>query len=120
MRVLIADDHEMVRRGIRALIEQHEGWQVCGEATNGQEAIDLAVSLLPELIVLDLSMPVMNGLQAAKKIRELVPATKIIVLSMHDSPHARREVQKSGAHAYVTKAAAATELSAAIKSLGLG
>src|ERR1700682_1596712 len=118
MRVLIADDHEMVRRGIRALIEQHEGWQVCGEATNGQEAVDLVVSLQPELIVLDLSMPVMNGIQAAKKIRELAPATKIIVLSMHDSPHARRGAQIAGAHGYVTKTAAATELYEAIKSLG--
>jgi DNA-binding NarL/FixJ family response regulator len=119
MRVLIADDHEMVRHGIRALIEHRPGWQICAEATNGQEAVDLAVSLQPDLIVLDLSMPVMNGLQAAKKIRELAPVTKIIVLSMHDSPHARREAEKAGAHAYVSKTAAATELSAAIKSLGL-
>jgi DNA-binding NarL/FixJ family response regulator len=119
MRVLIADDHEMVRRGIRALIEQHESWQVCGEATNGQEAVDLTVSLQPELIVLDLSMPVMNGIQVAKKIREVAPGTKIIVLSMHDSPHARREAQNAGAHAYIAKTAAATELAEAIKNLGL-
>lgn len=91
MRVVLADDHEIVRKGIRDIIAQHSPWTVCGEAANGEQAIDLVVGLRPDLVVLDLSMPVMNGLQAAAKIRLLVPVTKILILSMHDSPQSARE-----------------------------
>jgi YesN/AraC family two-component response regulator len=81
MRVVLADDHEMVRRGMRSIVDGHPPWTVCEEAENGQQAIDLVLELKPDLIVLDLSMPVMNGLQAAAKIRQLVPSTKILILS---------------------------------------
>ncbi|HXM93110.1 MAG TPA: response regulator transcription factor [Candidatus Dormibacteraeota bacterium] len=105
MRVVLADDHEIVRKGIRNIIDQHSPWTVCGEAENGQQAIDLVVRLRPDLVVLDLSMPVMNGLQAAAKIRQLVPSTKILILSMHDSPQSAREALAVGADAFLTKTA---------------
>jgi two-component system nitrate/nitrite response regulator NarL len=105
MRVVLADDHEMVRRGIRSTVNGHPPWTVCGEAENGQQAIDLVLELRPDLVVLDLSMPVMNGLQAAAKIRQLAPSTKILVLSMHDSPQAKQEALAVGADAFLTKTA---------------
>jgi two-component system nitrate/nitrite response regulator NarL len=105
MRVVLADDHEMVRRGIRSTVNGHPPWTVCGEAENGQQAIDLVLELKPDLVVLDLSMPVMNGLQAAAKIRQLAPSTKILVLSMHDSPQAKQEALAVGADAFLTKTA---------------
>lgn len=88
-----------------------------GEAADGQQAIDLVQKLRPELAVLDISMPVLNGLQAAKAIRAAVPSTKIVVLSMHDSPHARQEAAKAGAHGYVTKTAESSFLFETIESL---
>jgi DNA-binding NarL/FixJ family response regulator len=103
LRVILADDHEVFRVGLRALLAGHSQWTVCGEAKNGQEAVDLAVSLQPELVVLDLSMPVMNGIQAAKRIRQLSPATKIVILSSHSDSLAAAEALRAGASAYVTK-----------------
>ena len=105
VRVVIADDHAFVRRGIRTTLEGRQGWVVCGEATNGQEAVDLVLSLLPDLVVLDISMPGMNGFQASKTIRRLLPAVKIIILSLHDSLLAQREALEVGADAYLAKTA---------------
>jgi two-component system nitrate/nitrite response regulator NarL len=107
MRVVLADDHEIVRKGIRAIINGYSPWTVCGEAENGQQAIDLVLELKPDLVVLDLSMPVMNGLQAATRIRQLRPSTKILILSMHDSPEAEHEALAVGADAFLTKTASA-------------
>jgi len=95
----------MVRRGIRSTVNGHPPWTVCGEAENGQQAIDLVLELKPDLVVLDLSMPVMNGFQAAAKIRQLAPSTKILVLSMHDSSQAKHEALAVGADAFLTKTA---------------
>jgi DNA-binding NarL/FixJ family response regulator len=105
MRVVLADDHEMVRKGIWAIINGHPPRTVCGEAENGQQAIDLVLELKPDLVVLDLSMPVMSGFQAAARIRQLAPSTKILILSMHDSPQAEREALAVGADAFLTKTA---------------
>src|ERR1700687_833608 len=107
MRVVLADDHAIVRKGIRAIVNGHPPWTVCGEAENGQQAIDLVLELKPDLVVLDLSMPVMNGLQAAAKIRQLAPSTKILILSMHDSPQAEHGALAVGADAFLTKTASA-------------
>ena len=119
MRVVIADDHAFVRRGIRATLEERQGWIVCGEATNGQEAVDLVLDLHPDLVVLDISMPVLNGFQASKTIRHLLPEAKIIILSIYDSPQAQREALKVGADAYVVKTSEPSKLFKAIESLGL-
>jgi len=100
VRVLIADDHELVRKGLGAIFSGEPGWTVCGEAANGQEAVDLVAKLHPDLVLLDITMPLMNGLTAAAKIRQLAPATKILIVSMHDSPVAAREALKAGADAF--------------------
>ena len=110
MRVVLADDHELVRRGVRGILEAHTRFTISGEATNGQEAIDLVVKLQPELVLLDISMPTMNGLQAAAKIRELRPDTKIIILTMHDSEQVKMEAVRHGADGFVTKSSASTDL----------
>jgi DNA-binding NarL/FixJ family response regulator len=119
MRIVIADDHAFVRRGIRATLEERQGWLVCGEATNGQEAVDLVLNLQPDLVVLDISMPVMNGFQASKTIRHSLPKAKIIILSVHDSPNAQQEALKAGADAYIIKSSEPSKLFKAIESLGL-
>lgn len=102
-RIVVADDHEVVRSGIQAMIAAHASWEVCGSAENGEEAVELVVELKPDLIILDLSMPVMNGLQAAIKIRRLAPSTKILILSMHDASLVKQVASLCGADAYVGK-----------------
>jgi DNA-binding NarL/FixJ family response regulator len=119
LRVVIADDHAFVRRGIKTTLEERQGWVVCGEATNGQEAVDLVLDLRPDLVVLDISMPVVNGFQASKTIRHLLPEAKIIILSLHDSPSAQRAALKAGADAYIIKTSEPSKLFKAIESLGL-
>jgi DNA-binding NarL/FixJ family response regulator len=117
LRVVLADDHELIRVGLRAFFDGYPEWTVCGEATNGGEAVDLAVSLQPELIVLDLSMPVMNGIQAARRIRQVSPSTKIVMLSSHSAATAAEEALRAGASAYVTKSDANTNLIRTINAL---
>jgi|SRR5580658_3946606 DNA-binding NarL/FixJ family response regulator len=108
-RVLIVDDHEVVRRGLRDILSG-SNFKVCGEAENGQEALEQTLKLKPDVVLLDMSMPVMTGLQAATKIRQLAPETKIIMVSMHDSPQMVEESRTAGADAYLTKMSAARDL----------
>lgn len=100
-RILLVEDHEIVRKGLYDLIEGHSGWRVCGEATNGKAAIEKALALNPDLVVIDLSMPIMSGIEATKELRRLCPATKIIIVSMYDSQE--NAAVKAGANAYVAK-----------------
>jgi len=109
MRIVLADDHELIRDGLRVLLE-NGGMDIVGEAANGQEAVELAVKLRPQLVILDVSMPVLNGIQAAVQIRQLSAATKIIMLSMHDSDEMKQVARDSGVDAYVTKSSAAQRL----------
>ena len=106
-----------MRKGLRSLLNGQSRWNVCGEAKNGQEALDLVLELQPDLIVLDISMPVMNGLQAASKIRQASPATKIVILSTHDSPQVKGAALEAGAHAFVTKSETADQLVKVIEEL---
>lgn len=101
LRILIVDDHDLVREGLAALLSTR--WDVCGEAGNGLEAIEKVRELKPDLVLLDLSMPVMSGILAAKSIRAIAPDTKIIVISMHDSPTIAELVRIAGAHGFVSK-----------------
>lgn len=117
MRILIADDHELVREGVRVMIEREPGWEVCGMAENGREAVDLAKKLKPDAIVLDLTMPELDGLEAVKQIKRAVPATEILVLSAHESEDLIEQVFKLGAKSYVRKAEAGRLLVPALKSL---
>jgi DNA-binding NarL/FixJ family response regulator len=116
-RILLVDDHEIVRKGIRELLRVRSDWNVCGEAANGKEAIEKLLSLQPDLVVMDISMPIMNGIEAAKQIRRLAPSTKIVILSMHDSPQIEEQAKHAGADAFLVKSGAVESLVATINIL---
>ena len=119
-RVLIADDHLVVRAGIRALIESIDGVTVVGEANDGREAVELVATLRPEIVLLDVSMPGLNGLEAATQLREQSPTTRVIILSMHANDVYVRMALKAGAAGYVLKSATAAELQAALQAVAQG
>jgi DNA-binding NarL/FixJ family response regulator len=114
---LIADDHEVVRQGIRALLETHEGWVVAGEAVTGRQAVEKARQLRPDLVIMDITMPEMNGLEATRQIRKELPEAEVLVLSVHDSEQLVREVLEAGARGYVLKSDAGRDLLAAVETL---
>jgi len=116
VRILIADDHEVVRQGVRAVLEAEPAWIVCGEASSGREAVAMAVALRPEVVVLDISMPELNGLEATRQIRGVVPA-KILILTVHESDQVVAEVLDAGADGYVLKTDAGRKLVEAIRAL---
>jgi DNA-binding NarL/FixJ family response regulator len=114
-RILIADDHAVVRRGVRAIIESQPGMEVCSEAATGVEAIEHVKKDKPNLVLLDLTMPEMNGLEVARAIREEAPDTDVLILTMHFSEDVAREVLRCGARGYVLKSDADAELLAAVR-----
>ena len=109
MRILIGDDHEAVRRGMRALLESHDGWTVCGEAENGRAAIEKAKEVRPDLAILDIAMPVINGFDAAKVIKELYPDTAILAYSILQSEGFLNESRRIGLDGYISKSDGALE-----------
>ena len=117
LRILLADDHEMVRQGLRALIENQSGWQVCGEATTGREAVTKARELKPDIVVMDFTMPELNGMEATRQIRAALPRTEVLLLTMHESEELVREVLAAGARGYVLKSDAGRALVDALKAL---
>ena len=117
VRILIADDHELVRRGIAAQVSQRPDWEVVAEATNGRDAAELALRLKPDLIVLDLTMPELNGLATAGRILAALPEARILILTVHDSEQLVREVLAAGARGYVLKSDAGRILMAALDAL---
>jgi DNA-binding NarL/FixJ family response regulator len=116
-RILIADDHEIVRHGIRALVENHPGWEVCGEAVDGREAVEKTLQLRPDLALIDVSMPNLNGLDAARQILDALPQTRVLILTMHESEQIVREVLEVGARGFLLKSDAARDLVSAIQAL---
>jgi DNA-binding NarL/FixJ family response regulator len=114
-RLLIADDNATVRRMLRALLETHEGWQVCGEAENGLDAVAKAKELQPDLILLDLAMPVMDGLRATREIAATLPAVPILIHTLHNAPGVELEAKKAGARKIINKTEDADELLRAIE-----
>lgn len=116
VRILVADDHELVRHGLRAVIEGQVGWVVCGEAGSGREAVAKAIELRPDIVVLDVSMPELNGLEATRQIRRAVPA-KILIVTVHESDQIVTEVLDAGADGYVLKTDAGRTLVEAIRTL---
>jgi DNA-binding NarL/FixJ family response regulator len=120
LRILVADDHELVRRGIRGLLCARRGWTVVGEATNGREAVEKANRLKPDVAILDISMPDLDGLQATRRIRDTVPTTEIVVLTMHESDQMVRLVLDAGALGYILKSDLPTQLVKAVKDVSAG
>ena len=116
-QILIADDHEMLRRGLRTMLEGQADWEICGEAIDGQEAVEKAKALRPDLVILDMNMPVLNGLAAVRQILRNRPQTKILVFTVHDSDQTVREIQAAGAHAYVSKSHASDDVLNVVKNL---
>jgi DNA-binding NarL/FixJ family response regulator len=117
VRLLVVDDHELVRRGLRALLETRPGWSICGEAADGREAVKLAVKLQPEVIVMDLTMPHLNGFESAHQIREQGCTARILILSMHESEQLMREVLAAGVRGYILKSEAGSHLLAGVEAL---
>jgi DNA-binding NarL/FixJ family response regulator len=116
----VADDHELVRRGIRGLLCARRGWTVVGEAMNGREAVEKANRLKPDVAILDISMPDLDGLQATRLIRDAVPTTEVVVLTMHESDQMVRRVLDAGALGYVLKSDLPTQLVKAVKDVSAG
>jgi PAS domain S-box-containing protein len=117
MRVLIVDDHEIVRRGVRALLSTFPECEICGEAVNGQDAIEKTQQLNPDVVVMDISMPKLNGLEATREIRRLFPQTEVLMLSQHESDEMVRQAFSAGARGYVVKTSIARDLITALETV---
>jgi DNA-binding NarL/FixJ family response regulator len=117
LRILVADDHEVVRCGICALLRSHPGWEICGEASDGREAVEKVAQLTPDIVILDIRMPMLNGLEAARQMLHHNPYQKIAILSFTDAEQVMKEAVKVGAKAYVLKSDAAQELIEAVEAL---
>lgn len=117
LRILIVDDHAVVRRGVRSLLESYQGFEITGEAATGREAVEMARRLQPDVVVMDLSLPELNGLDATRQILKDSPRSEILVLTMHHSEELARDVLQAGARGYVLKSDADQSLIAAVKSL---
>ncbi len=117
LRVLVADDHAIVLKGLKALIETKPDWQVCGQALNGQEAVKKTHELKPDVVVMDLSMPGLNGLEAAREILEEKPAPEVLILTVHESEQMLREALKAGVGGYLLKSDAGPDLLTAVEAL---
>jgi DNA-binding NarL/FixJ family response regulator len=116
-RILIADDHEVVRQGVRAILQARPDWQICGEARDGREAILLTKELRPDVVVMDITMPNMSGLEASLEIAKLKLPSRVLIFTMHESKSLAPSVRKAGAQGYVVKSRAARDLIDALERL---
>jgi len=120
LRILIADDHGLVRRGAREILDSRRGWRVVGEATNGLEAVQKAKELKPDVAVVDIGMPEVDGVEVARQIREAIPDTKVLVLTMHESDQMVRRALDAGASGYLLKSDLTDCLTKAVKAVSEG
>jgi two-component system response regulator NreC len=120
IRILLADDHKMVRQGFRLILTSQPDLEVVGEANNGREAVELAVQLKPDVVVMDVTMPGWNGIEATRRLRSLAPASRVLGLSVHRDPAYVREIIRAGAHGYLLKESADTDLLAAVRAVARG
>jgi DNA-binding NarL/FixJ family response regulator len=117
LRILIADDHDLMRRGVKSLLQSHAGWEVCGEAHTGREAVSKAEELKPDVVILDISMPDLNGVDAAKRIRKASPDTEVLILSVHYSDQLIRDILEAGVRGYIVKSDSDRDLVIAVETL---
>jgi DNA-binding NarL/FixJ family response regulator len=117
VRILLADDHAVVRRGLRALLEARQDFEVCAEASNGREAVELALHHKPDVAVLDISLTQINGIEVTRQIRKEMPATEVMIFTLHDSEAEIRDVLHAGARGYVLKSEADEQIVRAVESL---
>jgi DNA-binding NarL/FixJ family response regulator len=117
-RILIADDHHVVRSGLKTVLQAQPGFEVIGEASNGQEAVETAIKLKPDVVILDYSMPVRNGVEATREIRKRLPRTEVLIFTMHDSQDVIEDILAAGARGYLLKADANDHLITAVQALG--
>ena len=120
LRILIADDHGLVRRGARTVLRSRRGWRVVGEAANGREALRKAIKLKPDVAILDISMPEMDGIEATREILNAVPDSKVLVLTMHESDQLVRRALEAGASGYLLKSDLTDCLAKAVKAIAEG
>ena len=116
-RILVADDHEVVRHGVRSLLEAHPGWEVISEASDGRDAVEKASQLHPDVVILDIGMPNLNGLEATRQILRSHPGARVLILTMHESEQVVREVLEAGARGFLLKSDAGRDLVAAVEAL---
>jgi DNA-binding NarL/FixJ family response regulator len=117
LKILLADDHDLMRRGLKSLIAPRPEWAICGEAHTGSQAVALAKQHQPDVAILDISMPELNGLEAARRIRSVAPKTEILILSVHYSDHLIREILRLGIRGYMVKTDSDRDLITAIETL---
>jgi DNA-binding NarL/FixJ family response regulator len=117
VQILLADDHEVVRKGLRALLEAQPGWKVIAEATDGRDAVEKAKDMHPDVAIVDIGMPSLNGLEATRQIVKKAPRTRVLVLTMHDTNPLIQQVVKAGARGYVLKSDVASDLVSAVEAL---
>jgi len=117
LRIMLADDHALLRRGVRAILTEHPGWEICGEAVNGREAVQMAQKLKPDIVIMDLAMPELNGLEATRQIHRALPRTEILVLSFDEAESLIHEVIAAGARGYVLKNDLSSVLTQAVETL---
>jgi two-component system response regulator NreC len=118
LSILLADDHEVVRSGVRALIENEAGWEVCAEAVDGRKAVSLAEKLTPDVVVMDIGMPELNGLDAVRQIKRALPKTEVLIFTGEESEQLIHDVFAAGARSYILKTDLSKHLLAAIRALG--
>jgi DNA-binding NarL/FixJ family response regulator len=117
LRILVADDHDLMRRGIKEMLQSHAGWEICGEAHTGREAVSKAQELKPDIAILDISMPDLNGVDAARRIRKESPNTEILILSVHYSDQLIRDILEAGVRGYIVKSDSDRDLIVAVETL---
>jgi DNA-binding NarL/FixJ family response regulator len=117
VRILVADDHDVVRVGVRTLLERRSNWEVCAEASSGQDAVEKAKRLKPDVVVLDANLPEVPGLEATRQIVKALPDTEVVILTVDESPELMRDLLQAGAHGYVFKSDLSTDLVSAVHAL---
>jgi DNA-binding NarL/FixJ family response regulator len=117
VKILLVDDHEVVRQGLRTILSARPEWQICGEGENGEQAVEMAAKLDPDVIILDVTMPVMSGLEATQELAKRHLARRVLIFTMHDSKSLVRTLRNAGAGGYVIKSRAARDLIHAVEAL---